>query len=68
MKFEIYKDNSGEWRWRLKAANNRIVAVSEGYKTKRGALRTIVSIAAEIKSGQIEIINLENNQKINGLV
>ena len=34
-KFEIYKDKRGEWRWRLKAPNGRIMADSaEGYKTK----------------------------------
>ncbi len=33
MKYEIYQDKRGEWRWRLKAANGRILAVSsEGYK------------------------------------
>lgn len=34
--FEIYKDRSSEYRWRLKAANNKIVADSgEGYVTKQ---------------------------------
>ncbi len=32
MTYEYYKDNKGEWRWRLKAANGRIIADSaEGY-------------------------------------
>lgn len=35
MKVEIYKQK-GEWRWRIKARNGRILAVSsEGYKGKR---------------------------------
>lgn len=35
MKFEIYKDGDGEWRWRLKASNGEIIADSgEGYKNK----------------------------------
>lgn len=35
MTFEIYKDARGEFRWRLKASNGRIVADSgEGYKNK----------------------------------
>ncbi len=30
--FEIYQDARGEWRWRFRAANGEIVAVSsEGY-------------------------------------
>ena len=28
MFFEVYKDAGGRWRWRLKAANGRIVADS----------------------------------------
>ena len=27
-KIEIYQDAAGEWRWRLKARNGRIVAMS----------------------------------------
>lgn len=32
--FEIYQDHKREYRWRFKAANGEIVAVSEGYTTK----------------------------------
>jgi len=36
MKFHIYKDASGELRWRLKAANGRVIADSgEGYSSKQ---------------------------------
>lgn len=35
MKFHIYKDNNNEYRWRLVAANGKIIADSgEGYTTK----------------------------------
>ena len=40
MKFSIYKDKAGEWRWRLKASNGRIVATGgEGFSSK-GKCRT----------------------------
>jgi uncharacterized protein YegP (UPF0339 family) len=40
--FEVYKDKSGEFRWRLQANNNEIVADSnEGYTSKAGALHGI---------------------------
>jgi uncharacterized protein YegP (UPF0339 family) len=33
--FEVYEDNAGQHRWRLKAANGQIIAASsEGYKAK----------------------------------
>jgi uncharacterized protein YegP (UPF0339 family) len=33
--FEIYKDKADEYRWRLRATNNKIIAdSSEGYKEK----------------------------------
>jgi uncharacterized protein YegP (UPF0339 family) len=36
MKFHIYKDVQGEWRWHLKASNGRILADSgEGYKSEQ---------------------------------
>jgi uncharacterized protein YegP (UPF0339 family) len=36
MKFHIYKDNAGEGRWRLKAANGKTVVDSgEGYSSKQ---------------------------------
>jgi hypothetical protein len=34
-KFQIFKDARGEFRWRLRAGNNEIIATSgEGYKAK----------------------------------
>ena len=39
--FEIYRDNAGEYRWRLQAANGEIVAASEGYTTASSARRSV---------------------------
>jgi uncharacterized protein YegP (UPF0339 family) len=42
MSFEIYKDASGEWRWRLKALNGQIIATSgEGYRNSADAKKAI---------------------------
>ena len=43
-KFEIYKDKAGEFRFRLKAKNGEIIAVSEGYKAKASCLKGIDSV------------------------
>ncbi|MDX1942717.1 MAG: YegP family protein [Saprospiraceae bacterium] len=36
MKFEIYKDNAGKFRFRLKAGNGQTILASESYETKAG--------------------------------
>ncbi len=42
MRYRIYRDSIGQWRWRLVAANGRIVADSgEGYVRRRDCLRGI---------------------------
>ncbi len=43
-KYELYKDKAGEFRFRLKASNGEIIAVSEGYKAKTSAKNGIASI------------------------
>ncbi len=43
-KYELYKDNGGEFRFRLKAANGVKIALSEGYKSKASAKNGIASI------------------------
>ena len=43
-KYELYTDKAGEYRFRLKAKNGEIIATSEGYKAKAGALNGIESI------------------------
>jgi uncharacterized protein YegP (UPF0339 family) len=43
-KFELYEDAQGEFRFRLKAGNGEIIAASEGYDSKSGALNGIDSV------------------------
>src|SRR5512137_510262 len=40
-KYQIYKDTSGEFRFRLKAANGEVIAQGEGYESKEGCLSGI---------------------------
>ncbi|MGC4175302.1 YegP family protein [Demequina sp.] len=44
MKFEIYKDAAGEFRFRIIAANGNILASSQGYNQKQSAKDAIASI------------------------
>ena len=43
-KFEIYKDKSEKFRWRLKAGNNEVIAVGEAYNSKQGCQKGIESV------------------------
>lgn len=40
VRFQVYKDSAGEYRWQLVASNNEIVAWSEGYTTKQAAINS----------------------------
>ena len=47
-KFEIYTDKAGEFRFRLKAKNGEIIAVSEGYKAKKSCENGIESVKKNV--------------------
>jgi len=53
-KFEMYADKSGEYRFRLKAKNGEIIAVSEGYKTKDSCENGIASVKKNAPEAEIE--------------
>ena len=52
-KFEVYLDTAGEYRFRLKARNGEIIAVSEGYKAKAGCLNGIESVKKNAPDAEI---------------
>lgn len=43
-KFEVYKDKAGEYRFRLKAGNGQVIAISEGYKSRTSCMNGIESV------------------------
>ena len=54
-RFEVYKDNAGEYRWRFIAANGRIIATSsEGYKAKADCQHGIDLIKGEAQAARVE--------------
>ena len=49
MRFEVYKDKAGEYRWRLLASNGRQTADSgEGYTRREDAHRAIAALLLAI--------------------
>jgi uncharacterized protein len=57
-KFEVYKSKSGEFRFRLKAANGETIAASEGYKTKASCLNGIESVKKNAAEAEVVEIDL----------
>jgi uncharacterized protein YegP (UPF0339 family) len=52
-KFELYTDKSGEYRFRLKAGNGEVIAVSEGYSSKSAALNGIDSVRRNAADAEV---------------
>ena len=56
-KYEVYQDKAGEYRFRLKARNGEIIAVSEGYVKKPSCLNGIESVKRN--APEAEIVKIE---------
>ena len=54
-KFEVYTDKAGEFRFRLKARNGEIIAVSEGYKAKASCLNGIESVKKNAPEAEVVV-------------
>lgn len=52
-KFELYVDKAKEFRFRLKAKNGQIIAVSEGYTTKRACENGIESVRKNAPEAEV---------------
>lgn len=52
-KFEMYQDRAGEYRFRLKARNGEIVAVSDSYTAKAGCLNGMESVRKNAPEAEI---------------
>ena len=53
-KFEVYKDSSGQFRFRLRSANNEIIAVSEAYTGKASCMNGIESVKTNAPVAEID--------------
>lgn len=56
-KFEIFIDNAGAFRFRLKAKNGEVIAVSEGYKGKASCFNGVESVKINAPNAIIEMID-----------
>ena len=53
-KFEVYLDKKGEYRFRLKAINGQIIAVSEGYVKIASCMNGIDSVRKNAVDAPVE--------------
>lgn len=53
-KFEVFKDASGQFRFRLVAPNGEIIASSEAYTTKDACMNVIESVKTNAPVAEIE--------------
>ena len=57
MKFELYEDKTGQWRWRLVAKNGRTVADGgEGYHSQGNARRAVKAFRHCVTSATIVVV------------
>ena len=49
MPFEVFKNDSGKFYFRLKAANGQVILASQGYADKRGATNGVQSVINHAK-------------------
>jgi uncharacterized protein len=52
-KFEVSKDKAGKFRFHLKAANDEIIAASQGYETKESAHQGIESVKTSASAAKV---------------
>jgi len=54
--FELYEDRAGEFRWRLRHENGRILGDSgEGYASRTGAINGIQSVERNAPNGEVAL-------------
>jgi uncharacterized protein YegP (UPF0339 family) len=53
-KFELYQDKQDKYRFRLKAGNGEIIAVSEAYNSRSSALNGIESVRSNAAGAALD--------------
>ena len=53
-KFELYRDKDGAYRFRLKARNGAIIAVSDAYAARAGAISGLESVKKNAPGAKVE--------------
>lgn len=54
-KFEVFKGKGGDFRFRLKAANGKVVCNGQSYKSKDACMKGIESIKKNAKGASVVV-------------
>jgi uncharacterized protein YegP (UPF0339 family) len=64
LKFEVYEDMAKEFRWRLKAANGKVLATpGQGYKAKSDCKKAVERIRSEVAGDKLKFETYEDTKK-----
>jgi uncharacterized protein YegP (UPF0339 family) len=55
-RYEVFEDDAGQYRWRLRAANGEIVAQSEAYTRREDAERGLTAAKESSAEADLEAI------------
>lgn len=56
-RFQIFRDAQGEYRWRLRAGNNQVIATSgEGYKARSDCEHGIELVKRDGSAAAVELV------------
>lgn len=60
--YQIYSDENGEWRWRLRAGNNKIIASGESYHNLEDCNHAVELLKASKNAPVTVIVVTEKDQ------
>jgi uncharacterized protein YegP (UPF0339 family) len=63
LKFELYKDKAGEFRWRLKEGDTTLATGGQGYKAKADAKNGIASVQKSATDDKMKYEVYEDDKK-----
>ncbi len=63
-KYQIYKDKSGKYRFRLHAANAQIILTGEGYSSRDACINGIKSVKKNALNKDRFVVNKASNGKV----
>lgn len=56
MRFEIYRDAEGVWRWRLRTASQRVVAISiESYRDRQACMDDLMLVKTSYSAPVVDV-------------